>query len=108
MPRRGLFSIFLEAFGEANRELHHEILKLNGCGGCYPEMSDLARCCGKRDWNNALEKVRESIEDTKAAMQQSFTMQKGKPSEHVEEVYNGPAQEALKKLEDVEQDLQGG
>lgn len=28
--------------------------------------------------------------------------------EHVEEVYNGPAQEALKKLEDVEQDLQGG
>ena len=21
-----------------------EILKLNGCGGCYPEMSDLARC----------------------------------------------------------------
>ncbi len=28
--------------------------------------------------------------------------------EHVEEVYNGPAQEALKKLEAVEQDLQGG
>lgn len=42
-------------------------------------MSDLARCCGKRDWNNALEKVRESIEDTKAAMQQTFTVQKGKP-----------------------------
>ena len=27
---------------------------------------------------------------------------------HVEEVYSGPAGEALKKLEDVEQDLQGG
>ncbi|CAK9051282.1 unnamed protein product, partial [Durusdinium trenchii] len=107
MPQRGLFSIFLEAFGEAHRELHQDLLKLDGCG-CYPKMSDLARCCGKRDWNNALEKVRESIEDTKAAMQQSFTMQKGKPGMHVEEVYNGPAQEALKKLEDVEQDLQGG
>lgn len=81
------FSIFLEAFGEANRELHHvvvpsdetttdkgserswlpwtelgwihlhpgrckEILKLNGCGGCYPEMSDLARCTETR-WKSA-------------------------------------------------------
>ena len=41
-------------------------------------------------------------------MQQSFTIHKGQPAEHVEEVYNGPAGEALKKLEDVEQDLQGG
>ncbi|CAE7200104.1 unnamed protein product [Symbiodinium sp. CCMP2592] len=108
MPRRGLFSVFLEALGEASRELHQDLVKLDGCGGCYPETSDFARCCGRRDMNNALEKVRESIEDTQAALHQSFTIKKGQPGMHVEEVYSGPALQALKKLEDVEQDLSGG